>query len=92
METRPILLVLGLLLAVPAGAEVWRWVDADGVVHFSDTPREGAVQVDVSEARRSTGARVYRDTQPAAGSEEGGAATEQPVRYQSLSIASPGAA
>ncbi len=91
MESRPILLVLGLLLAFPAGAEVWRWVDDDGVVHFSDTPREGAVQVDISAARRSTGARVYRDTRPAASNEEGGAAPEQPFRYESITIASPGA-
>ena len=30
---------LALLVAVPAGAqEIYRWVDADGVVHYSDQP------------------------------------------------------
>ena len=91
MEIRPILLVLGLLAAVPAGAEVWRWVDDDGVVHFSDTPREGAERVDVSAASRSTGARVFRDTRPAAGGDGEGGEPEQPFRYQSLEISSPGA-
>jgi len=90
METRLILLALGLLLAVHAGAEVWRWVDDDGVVHFSDTPREGAVEVDVSAASRPTGAQVYRYTRPRS-SDEPTAPEEATFRYDSLSITSPGA-
>ena len=43
MESRSILLVLGLLAATAALAqEAYRWVDEDGVVHYSDRPREGA--------------------------------------------------
>lgn len=34
--------------ALNAGAaDIWRWTDADGVVHFSDQPRPGAVKVNV---------------------------------------------
>jgi len=33
----PALLLL-LLLALPAAADVYRWVDADGVTHYSDKP------------------------------------------------------
>lgn len=88
MEIRPTLVLLGLLATAAASAEVWRWVDDDGVVHFSDTPREGAERVDVSEARRTTGAQLYRDTSPA-GDEQ--AAEEQPFQYDSLTITSPGA-
>lgn len=88
METRLIFLAIGLLLAIQATAEVWRWVDENGVVHFSDTPREGAVQVDVSEASRPTGAQVYRDTRPAA-SDDTDAADDVPFHYESLSITSP---
>ena len=39
-----------LLLTVPAlgfGGEIWRWVDEDGVVHYSDRPRPGAERVDL---------------------------------------------
>ncbi len=38
-----------LLALVPAltMADVYRWVDADGTVHFTDTPREGAERVHV---------------------------------------------
>ncbi|MEJ2127241.1 MAG: DUF4124 domain-containing protein [Woeseiaceae bacterium] len=92
MEIRPILALLGLLAAAHASADVWRWVDEDGVVHFSDTPVEGAQQVDVSESARTTGARVFRDTAPsAAPGEEQPAEEQQAFRYQSLAITSPAA-
>lgn len=91
METRPILALLGLLAAAAATADVWRWVDADGVVHFSDTPVEGAERVDVSEARRTTGARVYSrpgyDTVDEAEPET----EEAPFSYDSFSVVSPAA-
>ena len=91
METRPIFLALGLLFAAQASAEVWRWVDENGVVHFSDTPREGAVQVDVSEASRTTGARLFEDTRPTASDDTDPAEPETAFRYESFTIASPGA-
>jgi len=90
METRSILVLLGLLAAAAASADVWRWIDDDGVVHFSDTPQAGAELVDVSESSRSTGARLYRNTAPSS-SDDAAAATEQAFRYESLSISSPGA-
>jgi hypothetical protein len=92
MEMRPILALLGLLATASASADVWRWVDENGVVHFSDTPVEGAEQVDVSASARTTGARVYRDTTPsAAPGEEQPAGEEEAFRYQSLTITSPAA-
>ncbi len=92
MEIRPILALLGLLATAVASADVWRWVDENGVVHFSDTPVEGAQQVDVSASARTTGARVFRDTAPSApaGAEQP-AEEEEAFRYQSLTIASPAA-
>jgi hypothetical protein len=90
METRSILVLLGLLAAAAATADVWRWIDDDGVVHYSDTPRAGAELVDVSESSRSTGARIYRNTAPSS-SDDVAAATEQAFKYESLSISSPGA-
>ena len=90
METRPIFVLLGLLATTAVTADVWRWVDDEGVVHFSDTPREGAELVDVSESSRSTGARVHRDTAPNS-SDDAATTTEQAFKYESLSISSPGA-
>ena len=42
MDIRPIVALLGIFVAASASADVWRWVDDEGVVHFSDTPVEGA--------------------------------------------------
>lgn len=42
----PVLLLCGLPLAGVAG--VYKWVDPDGTVHYSDTPREGAEEVQVA--------------------------------------------
>ncbi|MBR0565197.1 DUF4124 domain-containing protein [Azoarcus sp. L1K30] len=42
---RSALLMLALLAALPASAEIYKWKDADGKVHFSDTPPpSGAVK------------------------------------------------
>jgi hypothetical protein len=35
---RAISLLAAALLAAPAHAEVYRWIDASGTIHFSDTP------------------------------------------------------
>jgi len=90
METRSIFVLLGLLATAAVSADVWRWIDDDGVVHFSDTPQPGAELVDVSESSRSTGARVYRNTAPNS-SDDAATTTEQAFKYESLSISSPGA-
>jgi len=90
MEIRAIVALVALLAAAAASAEVWRWVDESGVVHFSDTPRAGAERVDVSASRQTTGARIYRDTAPP-GENGGEPAEERPFRYESLTISSPGA-
>jgi len=37
-----LLLILTLLITSPALAQVYKWTDADGRVHFSDTPVHGA--------------------------------------------------
>ena len=81
METRAIFVLLGLLATAAVSADVWRWVDDEGVVHYSDTPRVGAELVDVSDSSRSTGARVYRDTAPG-GSDDPAAEADQAFKYQ----------
>jgi hypothetical protein len=60
-------LALSVLLAL-GGAEVYRWVDADGVVHFSDRPRAGAerVVVDVAPAIRVAPPPAATAARPAA--------------------------
>ncbi|MEL7536937.1 MAG: DUF4124 domain-containing protein [Pseudomonadota bacterium] len=39
--------ICGLLVAAAASANAYRWVDENGVVHYSDRPREGAEQIEL---------------------------------------------
>ncbi len=92
MEIRACLALLGILaagLAVAAGA--YRWVDEDGVVHYSDVPREGAVYVDLSGYSATTGARIGPQQDRAATSDPEPAPADQPFEYQSIEIVSPAA-
>jgi hypothetical protein len=64
MATNVFALTLGLVLLVgstPALAEVYTWVDEQGNVHFSDTPRGGAKPV--APQRASTGSSTGRNAQ-----------------------------
>jgi hypothetical protein len=83
---RRLLLTVCLVAAVSAGAtEVYRWVDGDGQVHFSDRPQEGAERVVLDEAQTFSAPppRTRRDT-------NGGAQADAAARYRSLEIVQPG--
>jgi hypothetical protein len=76
-----------LLLPMSAGAvagEMWRWVDANGVVHFSDRPHPGAERVELGSAQSYTAPAIPppRREQP---EQEG----EPASLYSRLSIVSP---
>ena len=47
-------LLLGCALTAGA-AEIWRWTDANGVVHYSDNPSPGAEKVTISAAPPPSG-------------------------------------
>ena len=91
METRAIIALLGIFVAAVATADVWRWVDDDGVVHFSDTPVEGAERIEVSEASRTTGSRIYTPPPQIGADGEAVPEVQEEFRYESLTIAAPGA-
>jgi hypothetical protein len=84
---------IGLISLLAAGAvlaQAYKWVDEDGVVHFSDRPREGAEEVELPEAPRRPPPPPPTTRQAAAGQAAGEAAPEeQPFRYESLTIGSP---
>ncbi len=90
MDKRPILLVVGLLAATAVAAQAYRWVDENGVVHYSDRPQPGAEQVVLPESNSTT---VRRSPQAGnTGAEEQEAEEEQgPFRYESIEVAAPGA-
>ena len=65
---------------------MYRWVDAQGVVHYSDTPHPGAEQIQLS------GAQTYHNT-PSGATTPSGASPPVPnaAPYQSCAITQPGA-
>ena len=91
METRFIFALFGIVLASLALAEgAYRWTDEDGVVHYSDVPREGAEYVDLAGYSRPTGARIGpAPADPAAAQEP--VEPTAPFRYERLEIAAPSA-
>jgi hypothetical protein len=89
-------MAIALLLAASlAPAQAYRWVDENGVVHYSDRPQPGAEEVELESAPAVNipaprgAAGLSRPTAPAAG-----AATNDPddaTRYAALAVASPAA-
>ena len=90
METRFIFALVALLATASVVAQAYRWVDDNGVTHYSDRPEEGAERIELAEYSKNTGVRLYRSTAPASATVEQ-AASDEPFSYESLAITSPGA-
>ena len=74
METRTILVLLGLLVApIATAGEAYVWTDDKGVVHYSDRPFPGATKIELAEP--NTGQSPAPRRADAASSET----TEQPA-------------
>lgn len=92
MHRRPILILAGMLATAGVFADsAYKWVDAEGVVHYSDVPVEGAESVDLSGYSRKTGAQLARTRSPAADTAADEGTADRPFRYESLAVASPAA-
>lgn len=87
MDKRTIFLVFGLLAASAAMAQAYRWVDDDGIVHYSDRPRPGAEQVVLPESNTTTVRRAARSATASSTSQQ--AAPAAAFRYETLEIAAP---
>ncbi len=88
METRSILVLLGLLVAAGAFAEAYTWTDESGVVHYSDRPQPGAKRIDLPESKPS---RPSPTTVVPTGESQTDEQTEAATTfgYDSIEIASP---
>jgi len=86
-----LILLFALTTSLVHAAPAWRWVDANGQVHYSDTPVPGATQIELS------GAQTFGSStrqQPAAANKP---ASQSPLqrstgsaeRYRSFNIVSP---
>ncbi len=89
METRTILVLLGLLVMPHALADqAYVWTDEDGVVHYSDRPHPGAKRVELQAPNTSRSPSRGSDAQSAEGDDA--AEPAAPFRYESLEVANPG--
>ena len=77
-------LLLGFALTAGA-AEIWRWTDANGVVHYSDNPVPGAVRMSIS-APRPSGSGPVGEPPPEVTPRE---PRQQPFAYVRCEVASP---
>ena len=79
---------LVLLAASPLGAkDVYRWVDKDGVVHFSDQPMSGAEKIPLKGSPKP--GSVTQTYTPSASRPTEGAQPGTSFRYSSCTIANP---
>lgn len=88
---RWLLLTICLLVGVAVGAtEVYRWVDSDGVVHYSDRPKEGAERMQLQEAQTFSAPPV-RARRESAGADDAEDADDAAAEtYRTLEIVRPG--
>ena len=88
MDLRPVFILFCLSAAAAAPAqEAYRWVDEDGVVHYSDRPREGAEAIQLPAPNVATTRRVPGPAAQRGGDEE--SAAEPAPGYTSIEILSP---
>ena len=88
---RTIVATLAILMAGGALAQAYKWVDANGVVHYSDRPQPGAEEIQLPQSdRRSTFNRSAATTpvQPATDDDEANQ-PGRPFAYESIEITSP---
>jgi len=92
MLKRSFIAFITILAAGVVMAQAYKWVDDDGVVHYSDRPREGAVRIELpqSSTRRAptpAPARTVSRQSTAAATEE----APKAFKYESLEISTPAA-
>jgi Domain of unknown function (DUF4124) len=84
-----LILLFALTTGSATAAPAWRWVDANGQVHYSDTPVPGAKQIDLA------GAQTFGTSQrqPSAADKPGGQSTAKTAgpaqSYRTFNIVSP---
>jgi hypothetical protein len=77
-----------VLAAGSVNAQAYRWVDADGVIHYSDVPHEGAEEIVLlqNKPRPRQPAPAARATPQQQPEEE---ESQQPFSYESIEVVSP---
>lgn len=79
-----------ILVAGSVMAQAYRWVDEDGIVHYSDRPHEGAERIILSTNRTTTTSRRPATRRSVTAAEPVSSAADA-VTYQSITINTPAA-
>ena len=82
---RCLLLMTCLLTGIAAAAEVFRWVDDDGQIHYSDRPHEGAESVVLPEAQTFTAPPVVQRSRSGTDDSE----ADKASKYRNFRITNP---
>ena len=77
-------IVVLALVSIESSADVYRWVDAQGNVEYSDQPREGAEKIEVRDPATISMPKMSNIPESTATSTEA-----QPALYDTLSITFP---
>lgn len=88
MRKTAYLTLLAMLFCGAANSQAYKWIDEDGIVHYSDRPHEGAelIQLPRDDRPRSATQRPAPTRAQSAAPEP----QDDANGYQSLSVASPG--
>lgn len=88
-----VLALAGLFAAALALADgAYKWVDADGVVHYSDRPRAGAEEVDLDQYSGTTGVQLATGIPPRRAANADDEESAGPAfRYENVSVTAPAA-
>ena len=94
MYKRAFIVFAALFAGGIALGQAYKWVDEDGIVHYSDRPAPGAEQIQLPTYHRPSGPTTpptsstfsRRNEQTAAAAK----APEQPIKYESIAVTSPG--
>jgi hypothetical protein len=86
-------LFIAFSIIIAAGsvlAQAYRWVDEDGVVHYSDKPTPGAEQIELPKDDRVAARQQPSRTRPVREQPEAEPPTDSGVfRYERLAVAAP---
>lgn len=92
MQAKFVLAICGLLIGGYASADIYRWVDANGVVHYSDTPVDGAERIAIDSnatnpelvAARAAEAQGQREAAAARRDEQAAADQERQAKEEQI--------
>jgi hypothetical protein len=87
-----LILLSALSVTSVSGAPAWTWVDANGTVHYSDTPVPGAKQIELAGAQGFGNAAPSQPSTAATSTNAPATpqATQPTTAYRTFNVVSPG--